>query len=186
MRKPLNNRLVNVLIGLGLILNVSCVFYLVFIPYEPWDGPIPPPGKTLIWGMGAAPPYLDPTDSWDSQANVVIRQCSESLWWYNYSHPDLPLIRVLASNEQWMSTTQLRVTCRTGVFFHDGTAFNADAAIWNLERLEYLCNHTGALDAATQRAAKTASLYEFPNGDPIIDHFTKISEYVFDIFGDFS
>ena len=182
MRKPLNNRLVNVLIGLGLILNVSCVFYLVFIPYEPWDGPIPPPGKTLIWGMGAAPPYLDPTDSWDSQANVVIRQCSESLWWYNYSDPDLPLIRMLAENEYWVSSTQLRVTCRTGVFFHDGTPFNADAAIWNLKRLEYLCNHTGALDPLYKRKAKTAFLYEFPDGTPIISHFTKVSNYVFDIF----
>ncbi|MFX1601322.1 MAG: ABC transporter substrate-binding protein [Promethearchaeota archaeon] len=142
----------------------------------------PPPGNTLIWGMGAAPPYLDPTDSWDSQANVVIRQCSESLWWYNYSDPDLPLIRVLAASETWVSTTQLRVTLRQGVFFHDGTAFNADAAIWNLERLEYLCNHTGALDPVTQRRAKTASLYEFPDGSPIVDHFTKVSEFVFDIF----
>ncbi|MFX1308884.1 MAG: ABC transporter substrate-binding protein [Promethearchaeota archaeon] len=142
----------------------------------------PPPGKTLIWGMGAAPPYIDPVDSWDSQANVVIRQCSEALWWYNYSDPDLPLIRVLAASETFISTTQVRVTVRSGVFFHDGTAFNADAAIWNLERLEYLCNHTGELVAGVQRRAKTASLYEFPDGTPIVDHFTKVSEFVFDIF----
>ena len=47
-----------------------------------------PDKSALIWGMGASPPYIDPTDSWDSQANVVIRQCTESLWWYNYSDPD--------------------------------------------------------------------------------------------------
>ncbi|MFX1594242.1 MAG: ABC transporter substrate-binding protein [Promethearchaeota archaeon] len=141
-----------------------------------------PAAKTLVWGMGASPPYIDPVDSWDSQANVVIRQCTESLWWYDYRDSDLPLIRVLAEDEEWVSTTQLRVTVRQGVYFHDGTPFNADAVIWNLERLEYLCNHTGALVAGVQRRTKTASLYEFPDGSPIIDHFTKINDSVFDIF----
>ncbi|MFX1388172.1 MAG: ABC transporter substrate-binding protein [Promethearchaeota archaeon] len=182
MRDNEKKVLVNSLIVLGLILNVSLFYILFYIVLSPYNYPIPPRSKTLIWGMGASPPYIDPTDSWDSQANVVIRQCTESLWWYNYSDPTLPLIRVLAGSEQWISITQLRVTVRQGVYFHDGTPFNADAAIWNLERLEYLCNHTGALDPATHRRAHTASLYEFPDGSPIIKNITKISEFVFDIY----
>ncbi|MFX1388170.1 MAG: ABC transporter substrate-binding protein, partial [Promethearchaeota archaeon] len=174
--------LINSLIVLGLILNVGLFYVLLYVVPSPDFSPRPPPGITFIWGMGASPPYIDPVDSWDSQANVVIRQCTEALWWYNLSDPTFPLIRVLAASETWISATQLRVTCRQGVFFHDGTVFNADAAIWNLERLEYLCNHTGELVIGVQRRAKTASLYEFPDGTPIIDHFTKVNDSVFDIF----
>lgn len=176
-RKPSSNKpfIIFVSIGIILIISLSSILFSIPYPYNNWE-----PGKVLIWGMGAAPPYLDPTDSMNNQANTVIRQCTEPLWWYNYSDPDFPLIRVLAEDEEWISSTQLRVKVRTGVFFHDGAPFIADAAIWNLERLEYLCNHTGELPVY-QRTAKTASLYEFPDGTPIVDHFTKISLLVFDI-----
>ncbi len=183
MSEKVSRRYVNGLILLGIILSVSLFYGIIIFNYVfvPFFGPGAPQGITLIWGMSASPSNLDPTDSWDNQANTVIRQCTESLWWYNYSDPEFPLIRMLAEDEHWISSTQLRVTCRAGVFFHDRTPFTADAAIWNLERLEYLCNHTGYLDPVTQRVAKTASLYEFPDGTPIIDHFTKISLLVFDI-----
>jgi len=178
-RKPSSNKAFITFLSIGLILISS--FYIIFT-FLPPRGPNPPQDKILTWGMAGSPPYLDPIDSMDSQANAIIRQCTEGLWGYNYSDPEFPLIRVLAENEEWISPTHLRVTLRPSVFFHDMTPFIADAAIWNLERLEYMCNHTGYLNPHIQRVTRTASLYEFPDGTPIIDHFTKISLLEFDIF----
>jgi len=141
---------------------------------------VPPPKETLIIGTGSGPRDLDPADSWDSASNDVIMQVAETLFFNNLSHPDMPLTNWLAESYTWENTTVLEITLRTGVKFHDGTVFDADAAIWNFERLYYLMNHTGDLAEGTPRA-QIHSLYEFSDGSPVFKSFTKISEYVIQI-----
>ncbi|KKL55486.1 hypothetical protein LCGC14_2254920, partial [marine sediment metagenome] len=109
----------------------------------------PPEKEVLIIGTGSGPADLDPTDAWDSASNDVIMQVAETLFFNNLSDPDMPLLNWLAESYTWESPTLLEITLRTGVKFHDGTAFNADAAIWNFERLYYFMNHSGELPSGT-------------------------------------
>jgi ABC-type transport system substrate-binding protein len=64
---------------------------------------------------------------------------------------------------------------RKGILFHDGTSFNADAAKWNLDRLQYMINATGTNYGVV---AHTQSLWMFPDEETfIIDTVTTVGEY---------
>lgn len=169
------------ILSIGILTSGSVYIYLSLqVPYRGIILNIPQ--RTLVVGVPSSPPYIDPTDSWDSNAINVINQVVECLWGYNFSDPDIPRIHMLAVDEDWISNTQLRVFLREGVRFHDGTVFDAEAVQWNLDRLMYLCNFTRELDPNTQRPAKTHSLFEFSDGTPILNHFEIVNDTVIDIF----
>ena len=96
---------------------------------------IPEEKETLIIGTLSGPVDLDPVDSWDSASWDVINQVCEGLLFYDPRDPDLPLIPMLATDYTFADSTHIDFNLRTGVTFHDGTAFNADAAVWNFDRL---------------------------------------------------
>jgi len=121
-------------------------------------------------------PYtLEIVDSWDSASNDVLEQVVETLFFYDLSDVDLPLIFELAYSYYWTDTTHLQIKLREGILFHDGTDFNAAAAKWNLDRLLYLTNCTGT---NTGEVAHTQSLWMFPDGvTPIIKSVATVGEY---------
>jgi peptide/nickel transport system substrate-binding protein len=132
----------------------------------------PPELETLVVGTGSGPHDLDPTDSWDSASNDVIEQVVETLFTYDTRQwvidETMPRVNWLASGYSWDSATELVITLRTGISFHDGTTMDADAVAWNFNRFMYLMNHTGELPS-DGRAVKVHSLYEFPDGTPVFD-----------------
>jgi len=135
---------------------------------------------TLIVGTGGGPHDLDPTDSWDRDSNDIIEQVVETLFAYNLSDPDLPIINLLAESHTWINSTALGITLRDNVRFHDGTSFNADDVKWNLERFMYLMNHTGEI-SPDGRAVKVHSMYEFPDGSPILNKIVVINSTTLEI-----
>ena len=128
----------------------------------------PPSRETLIRATGSGPADLDPVDSWDSASNDVIRQVCEPLFFYNLSDPELPQLNWLCDTYTWEDEVTLEVNIRTGIKFHDGTVMDAEAVAWNFDRLIYLNNHTGEMPSGGHRA-KIHSLYEFPDGSPVIN-----------------
>ncbi|MHA1914255.1 MAG: ABC transporter substrate-binding protein [Promethearchaeota archaeon] len=132
--------------------------------------------ETLIVGTLSGPVDLDPVDSWDSASWDIIRQCVEGLLFYNLSDPDLTLTPWLAESFTFVDTTHINFNLRTGVTFHDGTAFNADAVVWNFDRLLHFMNHSGTL-AGGLSSAKIHSLFEFADGSPVIASMDKTGEY---------
>jgi peptide/nickel transport system substrate-binding protein len=99
----------------------------------------------------------------------------ETLFFYDLTNTNLPMINVLAESYYWEDTTTLHIKLREGVKFHDGTDFDADAAKWNLDRLQYLINATGDNDGTV---AQTKSLWSFPDGvTPIMDTITSDGLY---------
>ncbi len=126
-------------------------------------------------GTSSGPHTLEIVDSWDSASNNVLEQVVETLFTNNLSDLDLPLVNQLAESYYWINMTALQIKLREGVLFHDGTPFNAAAAKWNLDRLNFLINATGDNHGTV---AQTKSLWSFPDGvTPIMNNVVVNSEY---------
>lgn len=167
-----------IIVLLSTALVTSIIFNIVYINnnfrYHPKVD------KTFIIGMREDPFDLDPVNSWDFTSNAIIEQVCEGLFKYNLSHPELQILPCLATDfGTWDSTvTHYTVPLRQGIFFHDGTKFNASVVQWNFERLNWFLNATGDL---TNELAKCHTLWELPNGSLILDPINPVtihSEYV--------
>ncbi|MHA1883554.1 MAG: ABC transporter substrate-binding protein [Promethearchaeota archaeon] len=88
------------------------------------------------------PNSLDPLSELYFRDLIVIQQIAEGLFDINQSRIDAPIINNLAIDGVW-SEDFLNFTCtlRTGVEFHDGTLFNAEAVKWNFDRLYWFLNN---------------------------------------------
>ena len=152
----------------------SGVGNILLIVLNPPEGP-PPTGVTYVRSTGSGPHTLEIVDSWDSASNDVLEQVVETLFFYDLTNLSLPRINVLAQSYWWVDSTTLQIQLKEGILFHDGTPFNAEAAKWNLDRLQYLINATGT---NTGEVAHTRSLWMFPDGvTPIMDTITAVGDY---------
>jgi len=88
--------------------------------------------KTFKWTSASDIPTWDIHSQNNALANGVHASVYESLVYYN-SRTFKPE-PMLATGWTQVSPTQLRVTLRTGVKFHDGSPFTADDAVFSLER----------------------------------------------------
>ena len=132
-----------------------------------------PPTRSLafIRATSAGPATLEIVDSWDSASNDVLEQVVENLFTWDLSDLALPRVNLLAETFFWENVTTLHIKLREGILFHDGTDFDADAAKWNLDRLQYLINATGT---NTGVVAHTQSLWMFPDGTtPIMSNIAS-------------
>ncbi|MHA1669664.1 MAG: ABC transporter substrate-binding protein [Promethearchaeota archaeon] len=144
--------------------GVGNVIFLIPTPVVPEDK------ITFVFGTGSGPSDLDPIRSWDSASNDVIEQVAEGLYMYNLSDPDLKSVpRLAADYGTWDVTGKhYTVPLRRGVFFHDGTPFNAAAVNFTFSRINWFINASGTLPASVG-ISQIHSLYEFPNGTTILD-----------------
>ncbi|MHA1883734.1 MAG: ABC transporter substrate-binding protein [Promethearchaeota archaeon] len=136
-----------------------------------------PIGENEVFRVGTlhGPNDLDPVDCWDRWSVDVLFQVVEGLFSYNLSDPNLTLIPQLALNYTWVNETILEINLRKGVQFHDGTFFDANAAVWNFKRLLYFMNHTGELPQYSHRS-KFHRIFELRDGTPIFKNFVKTSD----------
>ncbi len=160
------------IIILAVVLAASGVGNVILaLPYFELEAP---DVIALKFGTAAGPRDLDPVNSWDSASNDVIEQVTECLFSYNFSKVDLPRINLLAQSYWWENSVTLQVELRQGIRFHDGTSFNAAAAKWNLDRINYFINATGTEPVPV---AQTESLWRLPNGEPIINNTATVGDY---------
>ncbi len=137
-----------------------------------------PPSRSdaYIRSTSSGPHTLEITDSWDSASNDVLEQVVETLFAWDLTDPDLPRVNLLAESYFWEDLTTLQIKLREGVLFHDNTSFNAVAAKWNLDRLNFLINATGT--RTTGDVAHTQCLWMFPNGTtPIMNNTATVGDY---------
>ena len=121
---------------------------------------------TLVVGLLADPVSLDPHRATDSTAAAVLVNVCESLVRYRPGD-DEPRAR-LATTWATRDAKEWTFSLRTGVRFHDGTAFDADAVVDNLESLRKerafpgramrLGTHTVAITLERADAALLATL----------------------------
>ena len=120
----------------------------------------PAHAKTFKWASAADIPTWDIHSQNNALGNGVHASVYESLFTYNKKFELEP---VLATGWKQVSPTQVRITLRQGVKFHDGAAFNADDAKFSLERA----------------MAKTANYGVYTQG---IDRIVKVDDDTIDIF----
>jgi peptide/nickel transport system substrate-binding protein len=117
-------------------------------------------GITLKWASASDIPTWDIHSQNNALGNGVHAMVYESLFYYNRKFDLEP---ILATGYQQVSPTQVRITLRKGVKFHDGAAFNADDAVFSLTR---------AMD-------KTSNFGVYTQG---IDKVVKVDDHTIDIY----
>jgi len=117
--------------------------------------------KTFKWTSASDIPTWDIHSHNNALANGVHASVYESLVYYNSrTFKAEPL---LATGWNQVSPTQLRMTLRTGVRFHDGSPFTADDAVFSLQRA----------------MAKTSNFAVYTQG---ISRVVKVNANTIDIF----
>jgi len=129
-----------IIVSIIFVISSQATFLAFFIDYHPniitKYAPESANGEEHEFRFGFTPSVhhtsLDPTTSFYSE---IFFQCLETLFAYNLANPGAPLIARLAKGYKWHNETSLEIELRENVIFHDGTAFNATAVIWNIERI---------------------------------------------------
>ena len=122
---------------------------------------LPAFSKTFKWASASDIPTWDIHSQNNALANGIHASVYESLFYYNSR--TFALEPLLATGYKQVSPTQVRVTLRQGVKFHDGAAFNADDAVFSLTR---------AMDKASNFGVYTQG----------IDKVVKVDDFTIDIF----
>jgi ABC-type transport system substrate-binding protein len=122
-------------------------------------------------------PYvLDPADAWDQASNENLVQVVETLFDYDESELDLPIIGRLAESYWFADPKTCHIKIKEGIKFHDGTDLDADAVKWSLDRVYYFSNGTGTLPGGT-KIGDPAGLLFFPNGTGIFSSIVSDGNY---------
>jgi peptide/nickel transport system substrate-binding protein len=114
-------------------------------------GIAPAAANTFKWASASDIPTWDIHSQNNALANGVHAAVYESLFYYNKKFELEPL---LGTGFKQMSPTQVRITLRQGVKFHDGSAFNADDAKFSLERAMSKSSNYGVYTQGIERVAR--------------------------------
>ncbi len=90
--------------------------------------------KFLVYGNSGEPNSVDSMDTDSGQALVVTQQISEPLL-DRVTDPSTVSPQLAEKWEPNANSTEWTFTLRQGVKFHDGTDFNADAVVFNFQRM---------------------------------------------------
>ncbi len=124
--------------------------------------------KTFKWASASDIPTWDIHSQNNALANGIHAAVYESLFYYNKKFELEPM---LATGYRQISPTQVRITLRQGVKFHDGAAFNADDAKFSLERAMSKTSNYGVYTQGIERIVKVddATIDVFTNGpNPVL------------------
>ena len=123
---------------------VPVVFAVVFAA-------LPAHAKTFKWASASDIPTWDIHSQNNALANGVHATVYESLFYYNAKFDLEPL---LATGWQQVSPTQVRIKLRKGVKFHDGSAFNADDAVFSINRAMEKTSNYGVFTQGIDKVVK--------------------------------
>ena len=119
--------------------------------------------KTFRWASAGEIATWDIHSQNNALQNGIHAAVYESLVYYNSRNFQIEPVLATAWNQ--VSPTQLRVTLRQGVKFHDGSNFTADDAVYSLQRAMMKTSNFTPYTAGIDRVVKV--------NDNTIDIFTK-------------
>jgi peptide/nickel transport system substrate-binding protein len=122
----------------------------------------PASAATLKWSSASDIPTWDIHSQNNALANGIHASVYESLFYYNRKFELEP---VLATGYKQLSPTQVRITLRPNVKFHDGALFNAEDVVFSLTR---------AMDKASNFGVYTQGIDKVVRVDDLtVDILTK-------------
>ncbi|MFX0026955.1 MAG: ABC transporter substrate-binding protein [Candidatus Hermodarchaeota archaeon] len=161
-----------------IIFGISFFAFIMHNRNGPWIRIALP---SVYYGTPFLAKDVDPQYSWDSSSFEFSAHIWEGLFAINFFDPQFGLVPRLATSLGTYSPDgkELTIPLRQGIKFHDGTPFNADAVKFSFDRLAYLMNVSGILPLTCYYQIPTIlhSLYEWPDGTPIINHTEIIDTY---------
>ncbi|MGY0197474.1 ABC transporter substrate-binding protein [Leptothrix sp. BB-4] len=132
--------------------------------------------KTFKWTSAADIPTWDVHSQNNALANGIHAAVYESLVYYN-SRTFKPE-PVLASSWKQVTPTQLRLTLRSGVKFHDGSAFTADDAVFSIERAmsktSNFAVYTQGIDKVVKVDAGTIDIFTKDPNPVLLNQLTEL------------
>ncbi len=132
--------------------------------------------KTFKWTSSSDIPTWDIHSQNNALSNGIHAAVYDSLVYYN-SRTFKPE-PVLATSWNQMTPTQLRINLRTGVKFHDGSAFTADDAVFSIERaMTKTSNFTVFTQGITKVVKVNNSTIDIITGGPnpvLINQLTEL------------
>jgi peptide/nickel transport system substrate-binding protein len=112
---------------------------------------VPTAAKTFKWASASDIPTWDIHSQNNALGNGVHAAVYESLFYYN---PRFEIEPVLATGWKQVTPTQVRVTLRQGVKFHDGATFDADDVVFSLTRAMAKTSNFGVYTQAIDKVVK--------------------------------
>jgi peptide/nickel transport system substrate-binding protein len=116
---------------------------------------VPLHAKTLRWTSAADIPTWDVHSQNNALGNGVHASVYESLFYYNAKFDIEPQ---LATGWKQTSPTEVRITLRPGVRFHDGAAFDADDVVFSLTRAMSKTSNFGVYTQGIDKVVKVDNL----------------------------
>jgi peptide/nickel transport system substrate-binding protein len=125
----------------------------------------PASATTFKWASASDIPTWDIHSQNNALGNGVHASVYESLFYYNSK--TFALEPMLATGFKQASPTQVRITLRTGVKFHDGAAFDADDVVFSLNRAMAKTSNYGVYTQGIDKVVKVdASTVDIFTKDP--------------------
>jgi peptide/nickel transport system substrate-binding protein len=132
--------------------------------------------KTFKWTSASDIPTWDIHSQNNALANGVHAAVYESLVYYN-SRTFKPE-PVLATDWKQVTPTQLRMTLRKGVKFHDGASFSADDAAFSIERAmsktSNFAVYTQGIDRVVKVDANTIDIFTKDPNPVLLNQLTEL------------
>ena len=132
--------------------------------------------KTFKWTSASDIPTWDIHSQNNALSNGVHAAVYESLVYYN-SRTFKPE-PVLATGWKQVSPTQLRLTLRVGVKFHDGSTFSADDAVFSIERAmsktSNFAVYTQGIDRVVKVDANTIDIFTKDPNPVLLNQLTEL------------
>jgi len=115
--------------------------------------------ETIIIGMGSAAETLDPHAANRLPEQEIITSFAEPLF---RDDPDgEPTPHLLSEWEQNEDATRFDFTVKEGITFHDDETFDAEAAVWNLNRIRENSPVASDISASNIATIEATGEYEF-------------------------
>lgn len=132
--------------------------------------------KTFKWTSASDIPTWDIHSQNNALANGVHASVYESLVYYNSR--TFKVEPVLATAWKMLNPKQLRLTLRTGVKFHDGSAFTADDAAFSIERAmaktSNFAVYTAGIDRVVKVDANTIDIFTKDANPVLLNQLTEL------------
>lgn len=149
-------------------LALSCFLLIIACSNNPNNSNISTPNNNnnnnnsakITIGTTLKPRTLDPADSYDTAGLNIIYNVAESLYTYKVGTTELTPLLATAMPEISEDGLTYKIPLREGVTFHDGSAFNAEAMKFSLDRFITNAGKPSFLLSDTIKEIKATGEYE--------------------------